>query len=156
VTSAVVYDSRLNRRSPVPGGLSFIAGVVSVTTVFGVCVVIGLSFLTDLAHFHLTPTSRYRGELILGVVLICLAFFPLVAQTTSPGWALATMRQRPWILAFVGIAVGLGQAPTSVPYLTGLAMLSAYDPRPLIWPLIVMAYCTLAQLQSPTRAVLGD
>ena len=39
VVSAVVYDSRLARRSPLPGGLSFIAGVFTVTTTFGMCVV---------------------------------------------------------------------------------------------------------------------
>jgi hypothetical protein len=54
------------------------------------------------------------------------------------------MRQRPWLLGFVGLAVGLGQAPTAVPYLTGLAMLSALHPRPVIWPLIVIAYWVIA------------
>lgn len=52
-------------------------------------------------------------------------------------------RQRPWLLGFVGAAVGLGQAPTAVPYLTGLAMLSAVHPRPQIWPLIVIVYCAM-------------
>ena len=152
VTSAVIYDSRLNRRSPVPGGLSFIAGVFGATTTFGICVVLGLTFLTHLADFEVTPTIRYRGELVLGLFLICLAFFPLVAQTASPGWALAAVRHRPWLLAFVGIAVGSGQAPTAVPYLAGLAMLSAYHPRPPIWPLIVIGYCAIAQ--SPSLLVL--
>ena len=131
-----------------PGGVSFIAGVFAVTTTFGICVVLGLNFLTHPADFVLTPTIRYRGALVLGLVLIGLAFFPLVAQTDSPGWALAAMRQRPWLPSFVGIAVGSGQAPTAVPYLAGLAMLSAYDPRPPIWPLIVIAYCGIAQLPS--------
>ena len=59
VTSAVIYDSRLNRRSPVPGGASFIAGVFAVTTTFGICVVLGLTFLTHLADFELTrPLPR--------------------------------------------------------------------------------------------------
>jgi cytochrome c biogenesis protein CcdA len=153
VVSAVVYDSRLSRRSAIPGGLSFVAGVFAVTTTFGLCMVLGLSFLTDLLDFKITPAIRFRGELLLGVVLICLAYFPLVAQTSAPGWALTAMRQRPWLLGFVGLAVGLGQAPTAVPYLTGLAMLAALDPRPQIWPLIVIAYCTIALL--PSLLVVG-
>lgn len=148
VVSAVVYDSRLSRRSALPGGLSFIAGVFAVTTTFGLCTVLGLSYLTDLSDFEITPATRYRGELLLGLVLICLAFFPLVAQTAAPGWAMAAMRQRPWLLGFVGLAVGLGQAPTAVPYLTGLAMIAALDPRPPIWPLIVITYCAIALLPS--------
>lgn len=153
VVSAVVYDSRLSRRSPIPGGLSFIAGVFAVTTTFGVCAVFGLSFLTDLLDFEITPALRFRGEMLLGLVLIGLAYFPLVAQTSAPGFALTAMRQRPWLLGFVGLAVGLGQAPTAVPYLTGLAMLAALDPRPPFWPLIIYAYWTVALL--PPLLVLG-
>jgi cytochrome c biogenesis protein CcdA len=146
VVSAVVYDSRLSRRSPLPGGFSFIAGVFAVTTTFGLCTVLGLSFLTDLTDFKITPALRFRGELVLGLILIGLAYFPLVAQTSAPGWAMTAMRQRPWLLGFVGLAVGLGQAPTAVPYLTGLAMLAALDPRPQIWPVIVIVYCAIALL----------
>lgn len=153
VVSAVVYDSRLARRSPIPGGLSFIAGVFAVTTTFGLCVVLGLGYLTDVADFTITPDLRFRGELLLGLVLIGLAYFPLVAQTSAPGWALTAMRQRPWLLGFVGLAVGLGQAPTAIPYLTGLAMLAALNPRPQFWPLIVIAYCMIALL--PSLSVLG-
>ena len=58
------------------------------------------------------------------------------------------MRRRPWLLGFVGMAVGTGQAPTSVPYLTGLAMLAAMHPRPQIWPVIVIAYCAIALVPS--------
>jgi cytochrome c biogenesis protein CcdA len=148
VVSAVVYDSSLSRRSPIPGGLSFIAGVFAVTTTFGLCTVVGLSILTDLTNFEITPGIRYRGELLLGLVLVCLAYFPLVAQTSAPGWALAAMRQRPWMLGFVGLAVGTGQAPTAVPYLTGLAMIAALNPRPPIWPMMVIVYCALALVPS--------
>jgi len=155
VVSAVVYDSRLSRRSAIPGGLSFVAGVFAVTTTFGLCMVLGLSFLTDVLDFKITPALRFRGELLLGVVLICLAYFPLVAQTSAPGWALTAMRQRPWLLGFVGLAVGLGQAPTAVPYLTGLAMLAALDPRPQLWPLIIYAYCTIALLPALVIVVLS-
>lgn len=153
VVSAVVYGSRLNRQSAVPGGLSFIAGIFAVTSVFGLCAVLGIGFLTDLADFELTPAVRYLGELVIGSALIALAFFPLVAQTAAPGWAMAAMRQRPWLLGFVGVAVGLGQAPTAVPYLAGLAMIAARQPLPAAWPAIVLAYCAIALL--PCMAVLA-
>lgn len=91
VVSAIVYDSRLNRRSPVPGRLSYILGVFTVLTAFGIATVLGLSFLTELFDIEITPAFRYRGELAIGVVLIGLAFFPLVAQTSAPGWAMG-----PW------------------------------------------------------------
>lgn len=143
VVSAVIYDSRLNRRSPVPGSLNFIAGVFTVITVFGLLTVFGLHLLTDVVDFRITPAVRYWAELIGGAVLIGLAYFPLTAQSSAPGWAMAATRQRPWLLGFVGIAVGLGQAPTAVPYLTGLAMLSALHPRPTVWPFIVIVYCAM-------------
>ncbi|KWX68158.1 GAP family protein [Mycobacterium sp. NAZ190054] len=146
VVSAVVYGSRLNRQSALPGGLSFVGGVFTVTTVFGLCTVLGLDFLAELTDFEITPTVRYWGELAIGLGLIVLAFFPLVAQSAAPGWAMAAIRQRPWLLGFVGVAVGLGQAPTAVPYLAGLAMIAARQPLPPAWPLIVIAYCALALL----------
>ncbi len=144
VVSAVIFDSRLGRRSPLPGALSYIAGVFAVTTTFGVCTVLGIGFVTDVLDFHLTPAIRFRGELLLGIVLIGLAYFPLTAQSSAPGWALAAMRQRPWLLGFLGLAVGSGQAPTAVPYLTGLAMIAALHPRPPLWPLVVIAYWAIA------------
>jgi cytochrome c biogenesis protein CcdA len=153
VVSAVVYGSRLNRQSALPGGVSFIAGVFAVTTVFGLSAVLGLGLLTDLTNFNLTPTLRYWGEFLVGLILIGLAFFPLVAQSTAPGWAMAAMRQRPWLLGFVGAAVGLGQASTAVPYLAGLAMIAAHQPRPPEWPIIVIAYCVIALL--PCMLVLA-
>lgn len=144
VVSAVIFDSRLGRRSPIPGALSYIAGVFAVTTAFGVCTVLGISFITEALDFHLTPAIRFRGELLLGIVLLAVAYFPLTAQSSAPGWALAAMRQRPWLLGFLGLAVGSGQAPTAVPYLTGLAMLAALHPRPPLWPLAIIAYWAIA------------
>jgi cytochrome c biogenesis protein CcdA len=146
VASAVVYDSRLSRRSAVPGGLSFVAGVFAVTTTFGLCMVLGLTFLTDVVDFELTPTIRYRGELALGLILIALSCFPQGLRPASPAWASTMTRERPWLLGFVGIAIGLGQAPTAIPYITALAMLSARDPLPPMWPLIVITYCAIALL----------
>ncbi|OBJ15154.1 hypothetical protein A5621_07870 [Mycobacterium colombiense] len=146
VVSAVIFDSRLGRRSPIPGALSYVAGVFAVTTAFGVCAVLGIGFITEVLDFHLTPAIRFRGELLLGLVLVGLAFFPLTAQSSAPGWALAAMRQRPWLLGFLGLAVGSGQAPTAVPYLTGLAMLAALHPRPPFWPLVIIAYWAIALL----------
>lgn len=153
VVSAVIFDSRLGRRSPIPGALSYIAGVFAVTTTFGVCTVLGIGFITEVLDFHLTPAIRFRGELLLGIVLIGLAYFPLTAQTSAPGWALAAMRQRPWLLGFLGLAVGSGQAPTAVPYLTGLAMIAALHPRPSLWPLVVIAYWAIAL--SPPLLILS-
>jgi hypothetical protein len=153
VVSAAIYASRLGRRSPVPGALSFIAGVFAVTTTFGVCMVLGFSFLTSLVDFHVTPAIRFRGELALGVVLIGVAYFPLTAQSSAPGWAMAAMRERPWLLGLLGLAVGTGQALTDVPYLTGLAMLVALHPRPLIWPVVIYIYCAIAL--SPSLLILA-
>ncbi|MDR3660473.1 MAG: GAP family protein [Mycobacterium sp.] len=153
VVSAVIYGSRLNRLSALPGGLSFIAGVFAVTSIFGLCAVLGIGFLTSVTNFEITPTVRYCGELVIGFALIILAFFPLVAQTATPGWAMAAMRQRPWLLGFVGVAVGLGQAPTAVPYLAGLAMIAARQPLPPVWPALVIAYCAIALL--PCMLVLA-
>jgi cytochrome c biogenesis protein CcdA len=153
VVSAVIFASRLSRKSPVPGALSFIVGVFAVTTTFGVCTVLGLSLLTSVADFHITPAIRFRGELVLGVVLIGLAYFPLTAQTSAPGWAMAAMRERPWLLGLLGLAVGIGQAPTDVPYLTGLAMLVAVHPRPPVWPVLIYVYCAIAL--SPSLLILA-
>lgn len=153
IVSAVIYDSRLSRRSPVPGSLSFIAGVFAVTTTFGLLTVLGLNYLTDFIDFRITPAIQYWGEVLLGSLLIGLAFFPLTAQSAAPGRAMTATRQRPWLLGFVGLAVGLGQAPTSVPYLTGLAMLSALHPRPPIWPLMIFTYWAIAL--SPSLMILA-
>jgi cytochrome c biogenesis protein CcdA len=153
VVSAVIFDSRLGRRSPLPGALSYVAGVFAVTTTFGVCAVLGISFITQALDFRLTPAFRFRGELLLGIVLICLAYFPLTAQSSAPGWALTAMRQRPWLLGILGLAVGSGQAPTAVPYLTGLAMLAALHPRPPLWPLAIIVYWAIAL--SPPLLILA-
>ncbi|UFS96897.1 GAP family protein [Nocardia huaxiensis] len=152
VTTAVIFDSKLSRRSPIPGGLSFIAGVFVVTTTFGICTVLGLSFLTDLVDFRITPAIRYWAELGVGLVLIGLAALPTTARGAAPPWVLG-LRRKPWALALAGVAIGLGQAPTAVPYLAGLAMLSAQHPVPSLWPLIVIAYCGIALI--PPLAILG-
>jgi cytochrome c biogenesis protein CcdA len=148
VTTAVVYDSRLSRRSALPSGLSFVAGVFIAITTFGVLTVLGLNFLTGRFDFDLTPTIRYWGQLALGVVLITLAIASSRAKPTPPLWAVNVARRNPWLLGLVGLVIGFGQAPTAVPYLTALAMLSARDPLPSAWPVIVICYCALTLVPS--------
>ncbi|MBJ7336871.1 GAP family protein [Mycolicibacterium sp.] len=148
VTSAVVYDSRLSRRSALPGGLSFVAGVFAATTSFGVLTVLGISFLADRVEFDVTPTIRYWGQLILGVILIAVASISGSARPAPPLWALNMTRRNPWLFAIVGLVIGFGQAATSVPYLTTLTMVSARNPLPTLWPVIVIVYCGLALLPS--------
>ncbi len=155
VVSAVIYGSRLNRQSALPAGVSFIAGVLAVTITVGLCAVLGLGFLTDLTNFHLTPGVRYWGEITLALVLIVLAFVPLSAQTTAPAWAFAAMRHRPWLLGFLGAAIRVGQAPTAVPYLAGLAMIAALHPRPPTWPLIAAVTVYSAMTMLPCMVLLA-
>ena len=143
ITSGIAYDGRLHRRSPLPGGLSFLAGLFAATVAIGIAVVLGVGLLTELTAFRLTPTLRYRGELVIGAILVGVACFPSAARRMSPGSAFVAMRQRPWLLGFGGAALGFGQAATDVLYLAALAMLSAHHPRPSIWPLIVVAYCII-------------
>jgi cytochrome c biogenesis protein CcdA len=149
VTSAVVYDSRLRRRSALPAGLSFVGGVFAATTTFGVLTVLGLNFLTDRVDVEITPTVRYWGQLALGVVLIAVASLSGRAGAPAPpAWALTWTQRSPWLFGLVGLVIGFGQAPTAVPYLTALAMLSARDPLPSAWPVIVVVYCALAVMPS--------
>lgn len=155
VTSVLVYDSRLGRRSPLPAGLSFIAGVFTATCTVGICLVLGLSFLTKQVDIEVTPTARYWGQLVLGLVLIGLASLSSSSSSTPrpPEWALNAARRNPWLFAVVGLVVGSGQALTSVPYLSALAMISARDVLPTGWPAIVVAYCAGALI--PALLVLG-
>ncbi len=155
VTSAVVYDSRLSRSSALPGGLSFVAGVFAATTTFGVLTVLGINFVTDRVEFDLTPTIRYWGQLVLGLVLIAVASFSGSARPAPPIWALNLTRRNPWLFAIVGMVIGLGQSATSVPYLTALTMVSARNPLPTLWPLIVIVYCALALVPSLLVLVLS-
>jgi cytochrome c biogenesis protein CcdA len=148
ITTAVVYDSRLNRRSALPSGLSFVAGVFAATTTFGVCTVLGINFLTDRVDFDITPTVRYWGQLVLGLVLIAVASISTSARPTAPAWAIDAGRRNPWMLGLVGLVIGLGQAPTAVPYLSALTMLSARDPLPTAWPVIVIVYCVATLVPS--------
>jgi cytochrome c biogenesis protein CcdA len=148
ITTAVVYDSRLNRRSALPSGLSFVAGVFTATTTFGVCTVLGINFLTDRADFDITPTVRYWGQLVLGLVLIAVACIRTTARPAAPLWAIEAGRRNPWMLGLVGLVIGFGQAPTAVPYLSALTMLSARDPLPTAWPVIVMVYCAATLVPS--------
>ena len=142
ITTAVVYDARVGRRSPLAGGLSFIGGVFAATTIFGFLTVLGIGYITDLVDFQLTPTMRDWGAIGIGLVLTAVAAIPL-SDRSPPEWAVA-FRRRPWLLALGGLVIGLAQAPTAVPYLAGLALLAAQQPLPALWPLILVAYCLLA------------
>jgi threonine/homoserine/homoserine lactone efflux protein len=145
VTTAVVYDSRLSRRSPLPAGVSFIVGVLAATTIFGVLTVVGLNLLTDRVGFEVTPTVRYWGQLAVGLVLIVLAAASGQARGVAPPERVVqAARRNPWLFAIVGLAVGFGQSATSVPYLSALALISAHDPMPLAWPVLVLGYCAIA------------
>lgn len=155
VTTAIVYDSRLGRRSALPSGLSFVTGVFIAIATFGVLTVLGLNFLTDRFEIDLTPTIRYWGQLILGVVLITVAVASSRAKPTPPLWAVNVARRNPWLLGIVGLVIGFGQAPTAVPYLTALAMLSARQPLPSAWPLIIVCYCALTLVPSLLVLVLS-
>ncbi|SON60308.1 hypothetical protein MSIMFI_01802 [Mycobacterium simulans] len=145
--SAIVYDSRLHRRSPLPGGLSFVAGLFAATAAVGITVAMGVTFVTELTAFKLTPATRYRGELIVGAILACIACYPSATQKASPRWAFTVMRRRPWLFAGAGATLGFGQAATDVVYLAALAMLSTHHPQPsvwpAVWPLMVVAYCVI-------------
>jgi cytochrome c biogenesis protein CcdA len=144
VMALIVYDSRLSRRSPLPAGLSFAAGLYLATTTFGVAAVLGLTFLTERIDFEVTPTIRFWGQLALGLLLIALAAFSSgVRGPKPPTWAFAAARRNPWLFGVVGLVVGYGQAATAVPYLTALTMISARSPLPAGWPLIVLVYCAL-------------
>ncbi|MET0452490.1 MAG: GAP family protein [Mycobacterium sp.] len=155
VTSAVVYDSRLSRRSALPGGLSFVAGVFAATTTFGVLTVLGIGFVTERVDVEITPPIRYWGQLVLGVVLITVAAVSGSSRPAPPLWAVNLTRRNPWLFAIVGVAIGLGQAVTSVPYLTTLTMVSARQPLPALWPGIILVYCALALLPSLLVLVLS-
>lgn len=154
VTTAVVYDSRLSRRSPLPAGLSYVAGVFIAIATFGIAAVLGLTLLTERVDVDVTPAARYWGQLLLGVVLIVLAALSTSsAGPRPPAWALNAARRNPWLFAVVGAVVGFGQAATSVPYLSAIAMISASRPLPLAWPVIVLAYCAVTLV--PAVAVLA-
>lgn len=145
VATAVVYDSRLNRRSPLPAGLSYVAGVFAATATFGMAAVLGVTFLTSRVDVEITPTVRYWGQLVIGAILIAVAALSRPgAGPRPPAWALNAARRNTWLFGVVGLAVGFGQAATSVPYLTALAMISARNPLPVAWPALIVGYCAAA------------
>ncbi|MGM7649282.1 GAP family protein [Nocardia sp. JW2] len=144
ITTAVVADSRLARRSPLVGVLSFLGGVFAVSVLFGVATVLGIDFLVRLLDFDLTPTLRYWGELVIGLVLIAVAAIPVDAGATPGGRWVRPVRKYPWLMGVIGFTLGLAKVPTSVPYLAALALISAQRPLPASWPVLVAAYCLVA------------
>ncbi|MGW5453446.1 GAP family protein [Nocardia sp. NPDC003979] len=144
ITTAVVADSRLARRSPLVGVLSFLGGVFAVSVLFGVATVLGIDFLVRLLDFDLTPTLRYWGELVIGLVLIAVAAIPVDAGAAPGGRWVRPVREYPWLMGVIGFTLGLAKVPTSVPYLAALALISAQRPLPASWPVLVAAYCLVA------------
>ncbi|WP_415974937.1 GAP family protein [Rhodococcus sp. 077-4] len=154
VTAAIAVHSRTTRRSPFRAGLAFVGGVFAATTTFGILTVLGVDFFTDLFDFTVTPTVRYRTELVIGLVLVALGALR-TTERRPPAWATRTGSSVP-LLALTGLAIGLVQGPTAVPYLAGLTMLSTHDPRPQWWPAVVFAYCLIALLPPLVVLILAS
>jgi hypothetical protein len=143
---AIAHNARTQRRSPLPGGLSFIAGLYAFTACYGLVLVLGLDALTHVVDFQITPAMRYRTELVLGAVLIGLAFLPLRPRVRANPRMGTLLRSKPWLLGVVGIGVGATQVPFSLPYLTLLGAMAALDPLPAVWPVVVLGYAAAVQV----------
>jgi hypothetical protein len=150
---AIAHNARTQRRSPMPGGLSFIAGLYAFTACYGLVLVLGLDALTRVVDFQITPAMRYRTELVLGAVLIGLSFLPLRTRKTANPRVGPLLRSKPWLLGIVGIGAGATQAPFSLPYLTLLGAIATLDPIPAFWPFVVLGYA--AAVQVPPLLALG-
>ncbi|MUM19576.1 hypothetical protein FZI91_21050 [Mycobacterium sp. CBMA271] len=149
IATTIVYVTRLERRSALPGGLSFITGLFVALFTFGIATVLGVRSLTDVAGgSDITPSTRYWAQLIIGVLLIAFAALTWFTEPVTPPWIRTIARRHPWLLALVGLALGFAEAPTSVPYLSALAMLASRHPLPGMWPLLVVGYGLLAVLPS--------
>lgn len=144
LTAAIAVHARTTRRSPFRAGLAFVGGVFAATTTFGILTVLGIDFFTDLFDFTVTPTVRYRAELVIGLVLITLGALR-TTERRPPDWATRAGSSIP-VVASTGLLIGAVQGPTAVPYLAGLTMLSTYDPRPQWWPAILVVYCLIGLL----------
>ncbi|MEU9807048.1 GAP family protein [Mycobacterium sp. NPDC050853] len=156
VATAIVYASRLERRSALPGGLSFITGLFVALFTFGVATVLGVRSLTDVsAGSDITPSTRYWAQLIIGILLIAFASLTWFSEPVTPPWIRSIARRHPWLLALVGLALGFAEAPTSVPYLSALAMLASRHPLPGMWLLLVVGYGVIATLPSLLILVLS-
>ncbi|CPY90766.1 Protein of uncharacterised function (DUF2910) [Mycobacteroides abscessus] len=156
VATTIVYVTRLERRSVFPGGLSFVTGLFVALFTFGVATVLGVRSLTDVAAgAEITPSTRYWAQLVIGVLLIAVAALTWFSEPVRPPWIRSVARRHPWLLAFVGLALGYAEAPTSVPYLSALAMLASRHPLPTLWPLLLVGYGLVAILPSLLILVLS-
>jgi hypothetical protein len=144
---AIAHGARMKRRSPLPGGLAFIAGMYAFTACYGLGMVMGLDALTRSVHVDITPEFRYRAELVVGIALIGIACLPWRRRQrrTKPRMG-ALLRSRPWLLGVVGVGVGATQAPFSLPYLTLLTAIATRDPLPTVWPVVVLVYAAAVQV----------
>lgn len=149
VATTIVYVTRLERRSVFPGGLSFVTGLFVALFTFGLATVLGVRSLTDVAAgSEITPSTRYWAQLVIGVLLIAVAALTWFSEPVTPPWIRNVARRHPWLLALVGLALGYAEAPTSVPYLSALAMLASRHPLPTAWPLLLVGYGVIAILPS--------
>lgn len=140
----------------VPRGLSFVTGLFVALFTFGVATVLGVRSLTDVAAgAEITPSTRYWAQLVIGVLLIAVAALTWFSEPVTPPWIRSVARRHPWLLAFVGLALGYAEAPTSVPYLSALAMLASRHPLPTLWPLLLVGYGVVAILPSLLILVLS-
>src|SRR5690606_23701771 len=78
--------------------------------------------------------------------LLVLAALPATGERSAPPARAVELRGRPGVLALAGLAIGVVQSTTSVPYLAALAMLSAYHASATVWPAILLAYGLIALL----------
>ncbi|MGH3722794.1 MAG: GAP family protein [Mycobacterium sp.] len=156
IATTIVYVTRLERRSALPGGLSFITGLFVALFTFGVATVLGVRSLTDVAGgSEITPSTRYWAQLIIGILLIAFASLTWFTEPVTPPWIRTVAQRHPWLLMLVGLALGFAEAPTSVPYLSALAMLVSRHPLPSMWPLLLVGYSLIATLPSLLILVLS-
>ncbi|MDV8070930.1 hypothetical protein R4P64_30865 [Rhodococcus sp. IEGM 1366] len=66
VTAAIAYDARSCGKSPWRGGIAFLLGLFTATTLFGIVAVLGLQVSATAFNLTITPEIRYWSELLAG------------------------------------------------------------------------------------------
>lgn len=152
-STAIVYTSRLERRSALPGGLSFVVGLYSALLAFGVGTVVGVRYLVG--PEAISSSARYWAQLVIGIVLIAVASLTWFSNPGTPKVIRTIAERYPWLLVLVGLTLGCAEAATSAPYLSALAMLASHRPLPSGWVLMLMGYCLIAVAPSTFILVLS-